>query len=332
MTDSLDELMELQPTHASALLLDPVELAQRTGGSARTARRRANWVVAGISAIALALVAGLGTVFVQPMQAMVAGPSPRPSGFPSAGMEIQGGVDPAPYSTQRVGVAVIVGGRTPDQLCLGDYAAGQCSAGVELAGVTWAMVPWRETEGTSSYARAEVFGTFDGTTFTATKVEQTLTVAWPPLVAAPKRLKTSSLRITCEVTVNPDAKGGLGNEPLSFPGLEAYWADPDLNSYVVAISGDLGVAVTAVKKAVTGPACIGTLPPTGALADLVAAITTLNAAKVDGVVSAELSVDTGGAAIRVQVAANVPGLREKVTAVVGTTLPVVIDPVLLTVA
>ena len=333
MTEPLDELMELKPTHASVLLVDPVELADRAGRSARGARRRANGLVAGISAIALALVVGIGSMFVQPMQATLAGsPTPHPSGVPSAGLEVQGGVDPAPYSARRAAVTLIVGGSTPDQLCLGDYAAGRCAAGVKLVGLTWAMIPWRETEGANSYARAEVFGTFDGTTFTATKVEEQFQLVMPPLVASPKRLKGSSLSITCEVTVNADPALGLANEPLSFPGLEAYWADPDTQSYVVAISGDLGVAVTAVKKSVMGPACIGVLPATGTLADLVAAIKKVNAATIEGVLSAELSVVPTGAAIQVHVVANVPGLREKVAAVVGPDVPVVIDPVLLTVA
>jgi hypothetical protein len=80
MTEPLDELMELQPTHASALLIDPIDLAERAGRSARGARRRANALIGLTAVAAVAMVGALGAVFLRPVQA-VPGASPSP-GYP----------------------------------------------------------------------------------------------------------------------------------------------------------------------------------------------------------------------------------------------------------
>lgn len=327
----IDELKELTPAHASVLLVDPVELAERAGRSARTARRRGNVLLAGAAAAALVLVAGIGLVFLQPFQPVPgATPSPKPSGFESAGMERQGSSDPAPYSATRAAVGLVVGGPTPNQLCFGDYSGGVCSDGVKLAGVSWAMIPWRTTEGSTVYARAQVVGTFDGSTFTATEVSEQYALAGPPLKPVPARLSASDL-ITCEVTVNRDSTQGVGYEPMSFPGFEAVWADVDQQRLMVATSGDLGVAVSAVTKASQGPACIGRVPASGTLPDLLEAAKKLKAAKVAGVVSAEINVEPGGIALQVHVVANTPGLSERIADVVGPNVPVAIDPAMLTV-
>lgn len=328
MTD-IDELTELTPTHASVLLIDPVELAERSGRSARKARSRGNVLLAGATAAVLVLVVGIGSVFVHPLQPVPgATPSPTPSGFPSARMERQGSSDPAPYTATRATVALVVGGAVPDQLCFGDYTGGQCADGVKLAGVTWAMVPWRTTEGATAYARSQVVGTFDGSTFTATEVTEQFTLAGPPLKPVPARLSASDL-IACAVTVNGDSTQGVGYEPMSFPGFEAVWADPDQQRLMVATSGDLGVAVSAVTKASSGPACIGPVPTSGTLPDLLEASKKLKAAKVAGVVSAEINVEPKGVALQVHVVANTPGLSERIAAVVGPSVPVAVDPVML---
>ena len=71
----------------------------------------------------------------------------------------------------------------------------------------------------------------------------------------------------------------------------------------------------------------GALPATGTLADLVTAVKKLRAAKIDGVLSAEVAVQNG-AFVQVDVVANVPGLREKVVEVVGASIPLAISPAL----
>jgi len=327
MTDPLDELMELKPTHASALLIDPIDLAERAGKSAHGARRRANVLLTAMSVAAMALVVAVGALFLRPTQAM-------PAGSPSAavsGAAIKGSADVAPYTVERAAAALIVGGAQPDKVCLGDYTpGGTCTYAVKLAGLTWSMVPWRETVGSTSYARGFLTGTYDGTTFTARTVAElsAVEVDTPPSVI-PAAASAKSL-IACEVTVNADPASGLGNEPLVFPGLEAYWVDMDKKTYMVATSGDLGVAVNAVKKSVMGPACIGALPATGTLTDLVTAVKKLKAAKVDGVFGAEVTVQSG-ASIQVDVVANVPGLRERVVEVVGASIPLAISPTFVTV-
>ncbi|HEY5113442.1 MAG TPA: hypothetical protein VIJ45_04965 [Coriobacteriia bacterium] len=333
MTDPLDELMELKPTHASALLLDPVDVAERATLSARGARRRANVLLVGMSVVALAVVVAVGALFLRPTQAMPAG-SPSATVSPSdavSGPAIKGSVGVAPYTVARAAAALIVGGAQPDKVCLGDYTpGGTCTYAVKLAGLTWSMVPWRETVGSTSYARGFLTGTYDGTTFTARTVAElsAVEVDTPPSVI-PAAASAKSL-IACEVTVNADPASGLGNEPLVFPGLEAYWVDMDKKTYMVATSGDLGVAVNAVKKSVMGPACIGALPATGTLTDLVTAVKKLKAAKVDGVFGAEVTVQSG-ASIQVDVVANVPGLRERVVEVVGASIPLAISPTFVTV-
>jgi len=323
MTDPLDELMELKPTHASALLIDPVDRAERAQRSARGARRRANVLLTAMSVAALALVVALGALFLRPTEAM---PATTPSAVVSGIPVIKGSIAVAPYSAQRVGVALIVGGSQPDQVCLGAYTPGEtCSKAVKLTGINWSMVPWRETTGSTSYARVFLFGTFDGTTFSASKVTEPTTLEFDPVTVSPAALSATSL-ITCEVKVNADSTVAIGNEPLDFPGLEAYWVDVDAKTFMVATSGDLGVAVTATKKAFIGPVCIGTLSPNGPLAELVTAVKKLKAAKLDGVIDAEVSVLPSGASIQVSVLANVPGLGERIAEVAGTSIPMGIVP------
>ena len=329
MTDPFDELMELQPTHASALLIDPIDLAERAGRSARSARRRAN-MRTGLTAVAAVVVVGaLGAMFLRP-SAAIPGGSPSPVGVPGFGVEVQGGFDPAPYTTERATVELIVGKATPDQICLGDFTdQGICTKSVPVTGLTWAMIPWRESTGSTFWARAFLRGVYDGHVFAARIVGQIndYSLTTPGHSASPSPTRTKLL--TCEVTVNSSLKG-LSNVPLSFPGLDAFWADADSQEYMVATSGDLGVAVTAVKKAVEGNVCIGTTPTSGPLADLIAAVKRVNAAGISEVLSASVAEYPGGV-MQVNVTANVPGLREKVVEVAGAAIPLLIEPYFLTV-
>jgi hypothetical protein len=321
MTDPLDELMELKPTHASVLLIDPLDLAERAGRSARGARRRANALLAAMSVAAVALVVAVGALFLRPTQAM-------PAGSPSAaysGAGIKASANVAPYTAERVAVALIVGDVRPDKVCLGDYnPGGTCTYAVKLAGVTWPQVPWRETAGSTSYARVTMFGTFDGTTFSATKVSEPSGLELGSVSVSRASISTTSL-MTCDAKFNADSTVAPGSQPLSFPGLEAYWMDVD-QTWMVATSGDLAVAVSAVTKAGMVPACVGSLPQTGPLADLVAAIKKLKAANVDGVFDARVSLFPSGPSIQVSAAANVPGLRERIAQVVGSSVAVTIMP------
>jgi len=325
MTDPLDELMELKPTHASALLLDPVEVAERADRSARGARRRANVVLTGTAVAALALVVAVGALFLRPSQAMPAAtPSAAVSGNP-----VKGSVAAAPYSAQRVGAVEIFGGARPDQVCVGLHPlGGTCTKAVKLAGVEWSMVPWGETSGSITSAKVFLFGTYDGTTFSASRVAEPTSLEADAIHVSSPPFSTSAL-ITCEVIVNADSTMASGYEPFSFPGLEAFWMDTDGKTIMIATSGDLGVAVNAVKKAVMGRACIGSMPTAGPLVDLIAAVKRVNAAGIPEVIAAEVSASRGGV-LEVSVTANVPGLSEKIAEVVGTEFPVMIMPVLLT--
>jgi hypothetical protein len=323
MTEPLDELMELQPTHASALLIDPIDLAERAGRSARGARRRANVVLTGIAVAAVALVVGVGALFLRPTQAM---PAARPTSA-----VVKGSLAAAPYSTQRVGAVEIFGESRPDQVCVGLYPeGGVCSKAVKLSGVEWSMVPWRETSGSLTTARVFLFGTFDGTTFSASRVIAPTALEADALHASTPPFSTSAL-ITCEVMVNADSTEPSSYEPLSFAGFEAFWMDRDGKTIMVATSGDLGVAVTAVKKAVQGRVCIGSVPSSGHLVDLLAAVKRVNAAGIPEVVAAQVSASDAGV-MQVSVTANVPGLSEKIIEIVGPDFPVMIFPVFLTVS
>ena len=123
MTDSLDELMELKPTHASALLIDPVELAERAGQSARGARHRANRFT-GLTAVAALVVAvALAAVFLRPVQAVPgASPSPAfpgPSSTPmSSYVPMYAGDEAAAYTAPRLAYGLLTGTDRPDQLCI----------------------------------------------------------------------------------------------------------------------------------------------------------------------------------------------------------------------
>jgi hypothetical protein len=321
MTEPFDELMELKPTHASVLLIDPVDLAERAGRSARGSRRRANVMLATMSVAALALVMAVGAMFLRPTQAMPAGPT--------GAAVVKGSLAAAPYSAERVAVAVIMGSSRPDQVCVGLYPeGGVCAKAVKLSGVEWSMVPWRATSGSLTTARVFLFGTFDGTTFTASKVTEPTSLEADAQHASSPPFSTSSL-ITCEVMVNADSTVTSSYEPLSFAGLEAFWTDRDSKTIMVATSGDLAVAVTAVKKSVEGRACIGSLPSSGPLVDLLAAVKRVNAAGIPEVVGAKVSASDGGV-MEVSVTANVPGLLEKIDEIVGPDFPVLVYPVFLT--
>jgi len=325
MTDELDELMELKPTHASVLLIDPVDLSERAGRSARGARRRANLVLSGLSVVALALAVAVGAFVLRPTQPMLAAP-------PSAGVSgnpVKGSLAAAPYSAQRVGSVEIFGASRPDQVCVGLHPqGGTCSKAVKLTGVEWSMVPWKETSGSTTSAKVFLFGTYDGTTFSATRVTEPTTLEADTLKGSSPSFSTSNL-ITCEVIVNAGSTQASVYEPFSFPGLEAFWMDMDGKTMMIATSGDLGVAVNAAKKAIEGRVCIGAMPTSGPLADLVAAVKRVNAAGIPEVVLAEVSASSGGV-MDVSVTANVPGLSEKIAEVVGPEFPVVIRPALLT--
>ena len=121
MTDELDELMELKPTNASVLLIDPVELAERAGRSARGARRRSDGVF-GLTAVAAVVIVGaLGAMFLRPVQAVPGGsPSPRyagPSATPmSSWVPMNAGDEVADYAAPRLASGRLSGTDRPDQL------------------------------------------------------------------------------------------------------------------------------------------------------------------------------------------------------------------------
>jgi hypothetical protein len=72
------------------------------------------------------------------------------------------------------------------------------------------------------------------------------------------------------------------------------------------------------------------VPESGPLADLLAAQKRVLDAKIDGVTSVAAATYPAGV-LQVNVVANVPGLRERVVAVAGTTVSLTIVPLLLTV-
>jgi len=278
--------------------------------------------------VILGVVVAVGALLLHSPRFDAAG-TPSPTGVPSTGMEIQGGIDPAPYTAERATVQLVVGHTTPDQICLGDFTAeGTCTKSVPLTGLTWDRIPWRESMGTTSYARVYLRGVYDGHTFAASIVGQVndYRLTSPGTTASPSPTRTKLL--TCQVTVNGDPQG-MSNEPLKFSGLDAFWVDADTKTFMVATSGDLGVAVTAVRKAVEGTVCIGTTPTSGPLADLVAAIKRVNAAGIAEVLSAEVANYPAGV-MQVNVTANVPGLREKIVEVAGAAISLTIVPVFLT--
>jgi hypothetical protein len=68
----------------------------------------------------------------------------------------------------------------------------------------------------------------------------------------------------------------------------------------------------------------------GPLAELLAAVARVRDAKIDGVTSVAPATYPGGV-LQVNVVANIPGLRERVVAVAGTSVPLTIVPLIVTV-
>ena len=363
MTDPLDELMELRPTHASALLIDPLELAERTGRSARGARRRANMRTGLTAAAAVVVVGALGAMFLRPVQAVPgASPStafPGPSSTPmSSYVPMYAGDEAAAYTAPRLAFGLLTGTDRPDRLCIRNMRASDqsvCAGTVPVTGLTWSQVPPQvagATHGTAS--DAYVWGYFDGTSMRVTAVSRaqdtTVSLRNPqPSPAAP----TSAL-ISCDRTiVGSTAPSGASTPEVAITtpsgapaasygsildpavadaaGLDAYWIDySDPIRLWVATSGDLDAAALKVPTFWNGPTCIGHVPAQGPLADLLAAQKRLRDAKIDGVLSVEAATYPGGV-LQVNVLANVPGLREHVVAVAGSSVSLSIVPVILTV-
>ncbi len=330
--NDLDELMELTPSHASVLLVDPVELADRAGRSARVARRRANGWVAGLSASGVTVAVAIGALFIQPMWGMpAASPSsaarPYPSSTPmSSFVPMNAGDGPADYSAARVAYGKLSGQSAPDRLCVPSRDLTTCTVTLPVTGLTWDQVSWA-LPGSSRSADAVVWGYFDGTTLHATTVtrqeDTSISYSSPvPTPAAP----TVPL-ISCDRTLEGtlmQLQPGLKAEALA-----AYWMDPDHSRLMVATTGDLDAAAVTVRKYWSGNACIGKVPPTGPLSELLAAAERLRGAKIAGVISAS-AADYPGGVLEVDVVANVPGLRERVVEVVGTSVPLTIVPALAT--
>jgi hypothetical protein len=333
MTDPLDELMELKPTHASALLLDPVDVAERATRSARGARRRANVLLTGLSVAGLALAVAVGALFMRPVQAMPGGaPSPEfphPSATPmSSFVPMNGGDDPADYSAPRLAFGRLTGTDRPDALCIYSRTlARSCETTVPVSGLPWSQVWWRTTSSGTSSADAYVWGHFDGKKVAATavtRVEDT-SVSYSNPVPSPA---PATALITCEKTL--PGTGSSMKDGLSFQGLEAYWFDVDNRRLMVATSGNLGAAEVEVRKYWDGPACIGSVPIKGPLAELLTAATRVRDAKIEGVTSVALAESPGGV-LQVNVVANTPGLRERVVEVAGSSVSLTIVPLFVTV-
>jgi hypothetical protein len=361
MTDELDELMELTPTHASALLIDPVDLAERAGRSARSARRRANVFTGLTAAAALIVVVALAAVFLRPVQAVPgASPSPAfpgPSSTPmSSFVPMYAGDEAAAYTAPRLAYGLLTGTDRPDQLCIRNSRGSDqsvCAATVPVTGLTWSQVPWQAPGATGDTASdAFVWGYFDGTSLRATAVSrgQDTTVSFgnpQPSPAAP----TGAL-ITCDRTIvgsttpsgasTPDVATTTPSRAPTYgsildpavadsAGLDAYWIEYSTPiRLLVATSGDLDAAALKVPTFWNGPTCIGRVPAQGPLADLLAAQKRVRDAKIDGVTSAAVATYPAGV-LQVNVLANVPGLRERVVAVVGTSVSLTIVPLLVTV-
>ena len=334
MTDPLDELMELKPTHASALLVDPVDVAERATRSARGARRRANALLTGMCIAGLALVVAVGALFVKPVQAMPGGSPapafPHPSATPmSSFAPLYGGDDPADYNAPRVAFGMLTGTDKPDALCIYSRTrARTCETTVAVSGLSWSMVPWRTTSSGTTSVQAFVWGYFDGKTVAATAVTRLEDTNVSYSNPAPSPAPATTALITCERTLP-----GTGNslrDGLSFPGLEAYWMDVDNRRLMVATSGNLDAAAIEVGKYWDGPACIGSVPKQGPLAELLTAATRVRDAKIESVTSVA-PADYPGGVLQVNVVANTPGLRERVVAVAGASIPLTIVPALVTV-
>lgn len=340
MTDDLDELLELTPTHASVLLVDPVELADRAGRSARGARRRANGLIAGMSAAGVVIAVAIGSMFFRPMFAMpAASTSPRVGPYPSTTpmssfVPMNGGDGPADYNAARVAHGVLSGGSKPESLCI--YAAmtmasSNCEATVAVTGLTWSQIPWvtAPTDGGKTSTDAFVWGHFDGKTLratTATRVEDTSISQDNPV---PSPAAPTSTLIACDrAVIGTNSQLAPGLEAVA--GVEAYWMDMKNMRLMVAASGDLDAVALAVPTYWNGSACIGKVPKSGPLADLLAAQKRVRDAKIDGVTSVATATYPAGV-LQVNVVANVPGLRERVVAVAGDAVSLTIVPLFLTV-
>lgn len=319
MTDPFDELMELKPTHASVLLLDPDDLADRAGRSAGGARRRTNVLTGLVAVTVLAVVGALGVVV---FPSVITAASPTPTNQVTTW---RASSEPADYGAERVSAVVVYGTSQPDRICVAlDFSPpAPCTQSIGVTGVTWAMVPERQTRGTMSWGRVSgALGKFDGTTFA---VRETSGMGFEMEAATQSPAPKTSSLLTCDVlltgVVGSGTEGGL-----AFDGLAGYWWNG--GRLEVVTTGDLGVAVSAVKKKSTEPVCIGVAPPTGPLADLLAAVDRARRARIEGVVAVGVAVDRPGV-LEVNVIANVPGLRERIVEVVGTSIPLRITPQLL---
>jgi hypothetical protein len=252
----------------------------------------------------------------------------------SSYVPMNAGDEAANYTVPRLAYGQLIGNDRPELMCITNSRGSDvsaCAATVPVTGLIWGQVPWRftNTNGGTTTADAVVWGYFDGTSFRATAVSrgQDTDVSFSnpePSPAAP----TSAL-IACERTLTGSGSE-LRTSLTDAAGLDAYWMDTDNRRLMVATTGDLDAAQSKVRTFWNGPACIGSVPVQGPLAELLAAEARMRDAKIDGVTSVAPATYPGGV-LQVNVVANTPGLRERVVAVAGTSVSLTIVPLIVTV-
>jgi len=266
----------------------------------------------------------------------------------SSWVPMNAGDEAAGYAAPRLASGRLSGSDRPDQMCVTNArgsASSSCAVTIPVTGLSWGQVPWQAAGSNGVRTTLDVFvwGYFDGTSLQATAVSQwqdtTVSLSNPePSPAAP----TSAL-ITCDRTITgsttpsgapttaPTYGSALDQAGAGAAGLEAYWIEySNPIRLMVVTSGDLDATALKVATFWNGPACIGRAPAQGPLALLLAAEKRVRDAKIDGVASVAVATYAGGV-LQVNVVANVPGLRERVVAVAGTSVSLTIVPLLVTV-
>lgn len=303
--------------------------------------------VTAVAAVAVALA--LGAVFLHPVSAVPGGSPefPHPSATPmSSWLPMYAGDEAADYTAPRVAIGRLSGTDRPDHMCVTNTIGSDpsvCAATVPVTGLTWGQVPGQTSDTSGSRTTADLFiwGYFDGTSLQATAVSRSEDTNVARSNLEPSPAAPTSALITCDRTITgmtspsgaPTPTYGSALDPTraDAAGLEAYWIEyASPIRLMVATSSDLDATALKVATFWDGPACIGRTPAQGPLTELLAAEKRVRDARIDGVASVGAATYPGGV-LQVTVVANIPGLRERVVAVAGSSVSLAIVPLLATV-
>ncbi len=324
MPDLLEDLNEFRPTNTSELL--PVGTADHVSEAVIHDRRLRRIRIGALGTAAVLLLA-VGFVRLSSLPGTVAGPAGTPahgSGTPfvtpapavgtakvvTTKQTVKASVAPAPLTVRRVGTGTLLtkeDGST--RLCVNSRYVNNLGIQHELcqemnvAGVSWDQIPWRQSKLASMWADIDFIGTIDTLTSPTTVTLDTVAPAGTLAVVSDRQSATGYPAMTCAVSPGPGT-GGSAQDLASLPGYQGAWIQA--GTMYVAATGNLTAVETGVRiQGYGGPLCVGTLT-TPTEKDINDAT---GGRAPDGVMASEIQYN-GGAHIAYQVLANVQGLKE----------------------